>query len=40
MMLTPEQEAIIAFVERDKGRELTEQETWLALVQARAIGEL
>ena len=39
MMLTPEERAIIAFVERDKGRKLTEQEAWLVLEQARAMGE-
>ena len=40
MMLMPEEEAIIAFVARDKRRELTEQEVWISLMQARAIGEL
>jgi hypothetical protein len=38
--VTPEEEAIIVFVEKDKGRKLTAQETFLALEQARAIGEL
>ena len=35
-----EERAIIAFVEKSKGRKLTEQEVWLSLEQARAIGEL
>ena len=38
--LTPEEKAVIAFVEKDLGRKATQQEIWLALEQARAIGEL
>ena len=35
---TPEERAIIQWVERDEGRELTEQEAHLALEQARDMG--
>jgi hypothetical protein len=38
--LTPEEQKIIDFVEKNKGRKLTEQEINLSLEQARAIGEL
>jgi hypothetical protein len=38
--LSAAEQRIIAFVERGKGRKLTEQEIYLSLEQARAIGEL
>jgi hypothetical protein len=37
---TPDEQTIIRWLERGKGRELTQQEVHLALGQARAIGEL
>ena len=37
---TPEEQEIIDFVEKSKGRKLTPQEINLSLKQARAIGEL
>jgi hypothetical protein len=38
--LSPEEQAIIDFVESDKGRRLNEYEINLVLDQARAVGEL
>jgi hypothetical protein len=38
--LTPDEQAIIDFVEKSKGRKLSRQEVNLSLKQARAIGEL
>ena len=37
---SPEEQEIISALERSRGRPLTEQEAWLALEQARAIGVL
>jgi hypothetical protein len=37
---TPDEQAVIRWLERDEGRELTEQEVHLALGQARHIGTL
>ena len=37
---SPEEQRIIRIVERNEGRELTEQEAHFALEQARHIGEL
>jgi hypothetical protein len=38
--MTPEEQALIDWLERYKGRKLTQQEINLALEQARQIGEL
>jgi hypothetical protein len=38
--LSPAEKRIIAFVEQTSGRKLTEQEIYLSLEQARALGEL
>ena len=37
---TPDEQAIIRWLERDEKRELTEQEVHLALEQARHLGRL
>jgi hypothetical protein len=38
--LSPEERQIIDYLQKDEGRELTPQEIFLALEQARALGEL
>jgi hypothetical protein len=38
--LTADEQRIIAFIERTRGRKLTEQEINLSLEQAKALGEL
>jgi len=40
MRLTPEEQAIIRFIERGHGRPLTPQEIYCSLDQARLMGEL
>jgi hypothetical protein len=39
-VMTREEQSVIDYLERDNGRPLTPQEAWLALEQARAVGEL
>ncbi len=39
-VLTPDEQAIVTYLEKDRGRPLTEQEIHLSLEQARHIGEL